>query len=127
MTKLSSREIAVRSAHIASEKKVEDIVIYAVEDLTFIAEYFVVCSGINERQLKAISDDIRKEMRDMGVTVRGIEGYGDATWILIDLGGVIVHLFNAESRTYYDLDLLWGDAPKIEWESEYSEIAKETV
>lgn len=114
---LSSREVAIQSALIASEKKAEDIIIFRISDLTFIADYFVVCSGSNERQLQAIADEIRKEMKGSGVRLLGIEGYTDAKWILMDLGDVIIHIFDTKTRAFYDLELLWGDAPRLPWET----------
>lgn len=89
-----------------------------VDGLTFIAEYFVICSGSNERQLQAIADEIKKEMKDSGENLLGIEGYSESKWILMDLGNVIVHIFDDKTRAFYDIELLWGDAPKIPWESE---------
>ncbi len=89
-----------------------------MENVSFIAEYFVLCSGTNERQLQAISDDIKKEMKVGGAPILGIEGYNEAKWILIDIGGVVVHIFTNETRAFYNLELLWGDAPKIDWESQ---------
>lgn len=56
-------------------------------------------------------------MKDFGVTLLGVEGYTDAKWILMDLGDVIIHLFDTKTRSFYDIELLWGDAPKISWES----------
>ncbi|MGR3177925.1 MAG: ribosome silencing factor [Candidatus Anammoxibacter sp.] len=110
--------MAIQSAFIASQKKAEDIVIFNISDITFIAEYFMVCSGSNGRQLQAIADDIKKEMKSSGVKLLGLEGYTEAKWILLDLGDVIIHIFDTATRSFYDLELLWGDAPKLEWESE---------
>jgi len=127
LTTLTSREIAVKTAYIASEKKAEDIVVYSVESITYISEYFVVCSGLNERHLLAVANDIKTELKENKVPVLGIEGHRDSTWILIDAGGVIIHLFSKVTRAYYDLDLLWGDAPKIEWEAECGELTTQPV
>ena len=90
---------------------------FNIADITSIADYFVICSGTNERQLQAIADDIKTEMKTSGIKVLGIEGYNQSKWILIDMGDVIVHLFDTETRLFYDLELLWGDAPKIPWET----------
>lgn len=112
---LDSKEIAVACAKIADEKKAQDIVILDVNKISSITDYFVICSGINERQLYAIADEIDKQLKKLSVKKFGMEGYREAKWILIDYGDVIVHLFDKEIRTYYDLELLWGDAPKVEW------------
>ncbi|MDR4497491.1 MAG: ribosome silencing factor [Candidatus Scalindua sp.] len=83
--------------------------------LTFFTKYFVICTGINERQLHAISDEIAKELKKFSIEKHGMEGYREAKWILMDFGDIVVHLFGKEERNYYDLELLWGDAPRIQW------------
>ncbi len=112
---LDSKEIAVKCAKIADEKKAQDIVILDVDKISSITDYFVICSAINERQLHAIADEIDKQMKKISVMKYGMEGYREAKWVLIDYGDVIVHIFEKEIRSYYDLELLWGDSPKVEW------------
>jgi ribosome-associated protein len=112
---LDSKEIAVACAKIADGKKAQDIVILDVNKISSITDYFVICSAINERQLHAIADEIDKQMKKISVTKYGMEGYREAKWVLIDYGDFIVHIFEKEIRSYYDLELLWGDAPKVEW------------
>ncbi|MEK7732978.1 MAG: ribosome silencing factor [Planctomycetota bacterium] len=109
------KDIAILCAKIADNKKAEDIKIFAVASTTSIADFFVICSGLNGRQLQSIADDIKQALHERGIHGIGIEGYTDATWILMDYGDVIVHLFDKEKRSFYDLDILWGDAPKIHW------------
>lgn len=65
--------------------------------------------------MKAISDEIKNELGRLSVNQKGIEGYPEAKWILMDFGNIIVHLFGKETRSYYDLELLWGDAPRVSW------------
>ena len=117
-TTLSSEEVALQAASIANEKKAENITIFKICDLTSIADYFVVCSGSNERQIKAIADEIKKMMKKQGVNILGMEGNADLKWVLIDLGDVVVHVFDKTTRSFYDFDLLWGDAPKLPCEFE---------
>ena len=112
---LESREIAILCARIADDKKAEDILIFNVGDLTFIADFFVICSGFNKRQLQSIANDIELKLGSYGIRWIGIEGYMDALWILIDYGDVIVHLFDKDMRQFYDLELLWGDASRLQW------------
>ncbi len=102
-------------ARIGDQKKAQDIIVLDISKLTFVTEYFVICTGINERQLHAIADEIEKKLKKLSMEKYGIEGYNKAKWILMDYGDVIVHLFSREMRSYYDLELLWGDAPKIMW------------
>ncbi|HJW85010.1 MAG TPA: ribosome silencing factor [Candidatus Brocadiaceae bacterium] len=110
-----AKDIAILCAKIADNKKAEDIKIFDVANTTSIADFFVICSGSNGRQLQSIADDIKQALPVRGIHGIGIEGYTDATWILMDYGNVIVHLFDREKRSFYDLDILWGDAPKIHW------------
>jgi ribosome-associated protein len=103
------------SAKIADTKKAQDIIILDINKISSVTDYFVICSGINERQLHTIADEIDKELKKHSIKKYGIEGYQEAKWILIDYGDVIVHLFDKETRSYYDLELLWGDAPRVKW------------
>ena len=113
---MDSKEIAITCAKIADEKKAQDIVILDVDKISAITDYFVICSAINERQLHAIADDMDKEMKKLSISKLGMEGYREAKWVLIDYGDFIVHIFEKEIRSYYDLELLWGDAPKVTWQ-----------
>ncbi len=97
------------------KKKAQNIIILDISKLTSVTRYFVICTGINERQLYTIADEVEKELKKLSIKKFGIEGYREAKWILIDYGDVIVHLFDKEMRSYYDLELLWGDAPKVKW------------
>lgn len=114
---LKPKDIAIYCAQLAAKKKAVDIVALDVSRLTFITDCFVICSGLNKRQLQSIANDIEEKLAALDVHKVGIEGYSDARWILLDFGDVLVHLFDKETRAFYDLELLWGDAPKIKWES----------
>ena len=107
--------MAITCAKIADEKKAQGIIVLDISKLTFIAEYFVICTGINERQLQTIADETKAKLKKCSIQNIGIEGYNEAKWILMDYGDVIVHLFSKEMRSFYELELLWGDAPKITW------------
>ena len=86
-----------------------------MKNLTFIADFFVICSGLNSRQLQSIAGEIELKLHSYGIHWVGIQGYSDARWILMDYGDVIVHLFDRDMRHFYDLELLWGDAQKLPW------------
>ena len=107
--------MAITCAEIADEKKAQDIVVLDISKLTFIADYFVICTGINERQLQTIADEIKAKLKKRSIQNIGTEGYNEAKWILMDYSDVIVHLFSREMRSFYELELLWGDAPKVTW------------
>ena len=90
-----------------------------VGDIISITEMFVLVSATNTRQVKTIAEEIELALKiDDGVGPRAVEGLGDATWVLMDFGDVIVHVFLAETREYYDLDRLWADAAVVEWQTD---------
>ena len=90
-----------------------------VGDIISITEMFVLVSATNTRQVKTIAEEIELALKiEDGIGPRAVEGMGDATWVLMDFGDVIVHVFLAETREYYDLDRLWADAGVVEWQSD---------
>jgi ribosome-associated protein len=105
------------AAHAADEKKGQDIVVLDVGDILSIAEAFVLVSASNTRQVRTIVEeiDLTLELAD-DEGPRSVEGLDDASWVLMDYGDVIVHVFLDETRAFYDLDRLWADAPVVEWE-----------
>jgi ribosome-associated protein len=87
-----------------------------VGDVLGIAEAFVIASGTNRRQVMTIVDEVERALRDRGVSVPKREGLDDATWVLLDYGDVVIHVFLDDTRRYYDLERLWADAPRVDWE-----------
>ena len=110
------RTIAKTSASIADELKGHDIVVLDVRKLCDITDYLVICTGDNRRQLRAMKVRLSEGIKKLGVKLLHAEGEGESSWILLDFGDVVVHLFDAEAREFYDLELLWGDAPKVAWQ-----------
>ena len=108
-------ETARACARIADEKKAREIQILDLHVLSPVTSYFVIATGINRRQIHAITEEIIKEVKQQGRLPIGVEGKDEARWVLIDLGDVIVHLMSAEAREYYSLEMLWGDAAEIPW------------
>ena len=105
------------AAHAAAEKNGDDVVVLDVGDIISIAEAFVMVSASNTRLVRTIVDEIELALKladDEGP--RSVEGLADATWVLMDYGDVIVHVFLDETRSFYDLDRLWADAPAVDWE-----------
>jgi ribosome-associated protein len=108
-------ELAVRAA---DSKRAEDILVLNVKEVSLLADYFMICSGNNERQIQAIADTIIDKESEANVQIKQIEGKDSAKWILIDLGDVIVHVFSHSERSFYNLEKLWSDAPLLnitEW------------
>jgi ribosome-associated protein len=114
---LNSKEKALKIAKILHDKKASDIKILELKDLTIITDYFVICSADSTTQVKAITEYIEETMADEGLKPFSIEGFNYAHWVLMDYGDVIVHIFIEETRLYYDLERLWLDAPRIQFET----------
>ena len=108
--------LAAACARLVEERKAEDIVVLQVAPLTSIADYFVIATGRNVRQLRAMATEIQEGLDRLRIRPLGVEGSSESGWILVDLGAVVVHLFDPATRRLYDLEMLWGDAPLVEWE-----------
>ena len=113
-----ARDRAVEAAQAASSKKAMDIVILDVGKLIGITDYFVICSGNTERQVKTIVEEIERRLREEGVKPYRREGEREQRWVLVDYLDVVVHVFHREDREFYDLERLWSDAPMIPFEEE---------
>jgi ribosome-associated protein len=98
----------------ADSKKAGNIVGLNVHDLSSIADHFLICSGTSDRQVKAIADAIEEELEQRGEKPLAIEGYQKGSWVLIDCADLIVHIFDEETRRFYDLERLWGRAERLE-------------
>ncbi|MDA8173650.1 MAG: ribosome silencing factor [Nitrospiraceae bacterium] len=110
----SSRDKAIRIASLASDKKAYGLVIMEMKDLTSYADYFVICTAESSTQIKAISDNIIEKMKEEGQRPSSVEGLSQSKWVLLDYADVIVHIFDPDTRLFYDLEKLWLDAPRIE-------------
>ena len=110
-----TREIARKIAGIASDHKAEDIVVMDLRPVTSFTDYFVVASGMSDRQVQAIADSVRDEMKRAGRLPISEEGFRDGHWALIDYGDVILHVFYHEDREHYQLESLWHDAPRVKF------------
>jgi ribosome-associated protein len=99
---------------ITTDRKALDVVVIDMRDASSITDYFLICSGGSERQVRAIADAIDEELGPLGLAPLGVEGYREGHWILMDYGDVITHVFSQETREYYDLERLWANAPRID-------------
>lgn len=110
-----SYELALAAVRAAADNKGQNIVVLDLRKQTPIFDYFVIVTGASRRQLHAISEEIDHVLeKQLGDRRLGIEGYEDSHWILLDYGDVVIHLFDEKTRTYYDLESLWGDAPHVD-------------
>jgi len=110
-----SREAAVAAARSASAKQAEGVAILDVHGLIVITDYFVIASGETDRQVRTIVEEVEKALRDLGRKPVRREGETEGRWVLLDYVDVVVHVFADEEREYYDLERLWRDAPRVEW------------
>ncbi len=111
-----AKEIAIKIAKILDEKKARDIKILYVNKQTIIADYFVIAAGTSRTQVNALADEVEYKLGLEGIDPTKIEGRGQGTWVLLDYDSVLVHVFNPQSREYYNLEKLWADGEEIEFE-----------
>ena len=111
-----SREVAIRAARAAADKQASDIVILDVHELIVITDLFVICTAGTQRQVKTVIEEIERSIRELGEKPMRREGETDGGWWLLDYVDVVVHVFGEEERDYYDLERLWSDAPRVEWQ-----------
>jgi ribosome-associated protein len=104
-------ETALQAADAADGKKAFDILVMDLRGLSSVTDYFVLCSGASTTQVGAVMDGVGQALAAIGVHPSHIEGLAASTWVLMDYGDVVVHIFEAQTRTYYGLERLWGDAP----------------
>ena len=110
---LESNELARKVVDIASDRKAEDIVMLDISKVSIIADYFVICSGTSDRQVRAIAREIDEQLGKAGVNPISVEGMNDARWVLMDYGSVLVHIFDPATREFYRLEQLWADAQPV--------------
>ena len=110
----SPEELAAAIINILYAKKAHDIKLLHVTDQTVIADYFVIATGTSNTQIKALSDELEYKTGLAGVKPKSTEGFREATWIVLDYSSVIVHIFNRETREFYNLEKLWGDSESVD-------------
>jgi len=103
-------------AREAYARRGEEIEVYDLRGVTDIADFFVIASGESRRQLQAIASGMQEAAGELDEKLLGLEGLDVGNWILLDFGDCVVHLFQKDVRRFYDLDMLWGDAPRVKWE-----------
>ena len=109
------KEIALRACDILDEKMGTDIVCLDITQMTIIADYFVIATGNNNTHVRALADELEEKLKGEGLPPARVEGYRSNSWILLDWGNVVIHIFTQEGRDFYDLDHLWADGKNVEW------------
>ena len=111
-----SRDVALAAARATADKQASEIVILDVHDTIVITDYFVICTAGTQRQIRTVIDAVEDALRGLGVKPTRREGEPEAGWWLLDYIDVVVHVFGPEERAFYDLERLWRDAPRLDWE-----------
>jgi len=125
LAEIGSWDKALLASRFALEKKAYDLVLMEVRNLTSIADYFIVCSGRSDRQVQSIAQGIEENLRAMGERPHSVEGAGRGQWVLMDFSDVIVHIFYEPVREFYDLEGLWGEAPRVDLPEPYATLASQ--
>jgi ribosome-associated protein len=115
---MDNQELLKLTVKAADDKRAEEILALNMKGISLIADYFVICHGNSDKQVQAIAREIREKANEKGYNVKRMEGFDEARWVLIDLGDVVAHVFHRDERSYYNLERLWGDAPKMDILSE---------
>jgi ribosome-associated protein len=113
LTTLAAEAVVRIAAHAAVDKKAIDLAVLDLQGLSTIADFFLVCSARSTTQAETIAEAVRGALRTEGVRPRHNEGSAESGWLLLDYGDVVVHVFLEETRGFYALERLWGDAPLV--------------
>ncbi|WP_220741100.1 ribosome silencing factor [Leuconostoc miyukkimchii] len=113
-TALNAKQVLETAVIAVDSKKANNIVALDMRQVSLMADYFVIADAASNRQVQAIVTEVKDKIQEAGGTVKLIEGFQAADWVLLDLGDVIVHIFSTEQRDFYNLERLWNDAPYVD-------------
>jgi ribosome-associated protein len=113
-TKERSGELARIAITALEEKKATEIRVIDISEVSVLADYFIIANGSNRPQMQAMSDEVSEKMEKAGAVLKQVEGYDNASWILLDFGDVIVHIFGEQDRLLYDLERIWRDGKQVD-------------
>ncbi len=114
-TKDLPRSFAVAAAGLAHDDNCREIVVLDLRGISPVTDYFVIATGSSDRQMRSVAEDVKRHGATVGQKVWHVAGREAADWIVMDFVDVVVHLFDEEHRRYYDLELIWGEAPSVNW------------
>ena len=106
-------EMAKVACKALDEKKGEDIKVIEIAGISVLADYFIISNGTNQSQVQAMIDNVQEKMNQAGYSIKRIEGNRSSSWLLLDYGDIVVHVFNREDRLFYDLERIWSDGKMI--------------
>ncbi|MGN1146823.1 MAG: ribosome silencing factor [Lachnospiraceae bacterium] len=110
----NSKAMAKLAIEALEDKKAEDIRVIDISEVSVVADYFIIANGSNRSQIQALADNVQEVLGRAGYTMRQVEGYNTANWILMDFGDVILHIFDKENRLFYNLERIWRDGKAID-------------
>lgn len=110
---MNGKEIVQQLAQACDDRKGQNIIALDMRNVSLVADYFLICHGTNERQVQAIAMALKETMAENGIDIKRMEGLEQARWVLIDIDDVVCHIFHQDERDYYNLERLWGDAPRL--------------
>jgi len=113
---IAPKEWALEIAQLISDRHGYDIVILQVGEISPITDYLLIATGTSDRQLVSVADELQRLGKKKGNKVWKVAGQDSGDWVVLDFVDVVVHLFSEDLRRYYDLELIWGEAPRVEWE-----------
>ena len=109
-----SAELARIAISALEDKKAEDVRVIDIGDVSVLADYFIIANGNNRTQVQAMADEVEQRLGRVGAEPKQIEGYQTGNWVLLDFGDVIIHIFDAQNRLFYDLERIWKDGRQID-------------
>ena len=115
MSNLTAKEMVKIACNALEDKKASDIKVLNIEEVSSIADYFIIASGSNINQVQAMADNVEESLGRAGCDAKQVEGYLGASWILMDYGDIVVHVFDEENRKFYDLERIWRDGSLVDY------------
>ncbi|GAB3795242.1 ribosome silencing factor [Virgibacillus kimchii] len=110
---MEKEKILQLAADACDGKKAEDVMALNMNEVSLVADYFLICHGNTERQVQAIARGVKETMEENDIQVNRMEGFEQARWVLVDIGDIVCHIFHKDERRYYNLERLWGDADQV--------------
>ena len=111
---MTSLELAKEIVKILDEKKALNLKVIGIKDISVIADYFVFTTGTSSTHVKSLADEVEFKLKQFGISQEHVDGYRSNSWILLDFGNVMVHIFTADAREFYNLDRLWQDGENVD-------------
>ena len=111
-----ARRFAAAAARVARDRHCTDVLVLDLRGISPVTDYYVIVTGTSDRQMRAVADELAEAAGENGLRLYNAAGMNSGGWILLDFVDVVAHIFDEEHRRYYDLELIWGDAPRVRWQ-----------